>query len=285
MIKKSTIALLFITTIGTIIFSDIAYTSNSGKQGYTGSPGENACNNCHNSNSLNSGGGSVTISSPDLINWSYFPGTTYTINVKVKKSGVGKFGFGFEALLPSGANGGLISTTNSPNAKILSATVLGNSRTNAVHMQPNHFSQDSIIFSFEWTAPAAGTGNVTFYSAGNATNSGNNSSGDFVYTTNQVVTEASTIDIQSHLADKFITIFPNPTSDVIKFSLPANLEQAQTMLQIYDINGALVHNDILVGANNALNMFTDVDNIKAGIYFVHLQNGNWQHKEKILLTK
>lgn len=284
MIKKRTIALLFVAAIGLIIFSDLAYTSNNGKAGYTASPGENACNNCHNTNALNSGGGSVTISSPNMPNWQYFPGNTYTINVIVRKSGLGKFGFGFEALLPSGANGGTISTANSSNAKIISATVLGNSRTNAVHKQPNHFGTDSLVFSFEWTAPAAGTGNITFYTAGNATNSGNNSSGDFIYTDNQLVTEASTLDIQKTLGEKPLLIFPNPSSTGIKFSLPNNLDEQITLMQIFDLNGRLIYAENIAGINYYLNFTDDLKQLNDGIYVVHLQNGQWEHQEKIIVS-
>ncbi len=285
MIKKKIIALLFTTTIGIIIFSDIAYTNNNGRAGNTASPGENACNQCHNTNALNSGGGSVTISSPNMPNWIYFPGTIYTINVKVKKAGLGKFGFGFEALLPSGANGGLIQTTNSANAKSLNATVLGNSRTNAVHKQPNHFSQDSITFTFDWTAPTAGTGNITFYAAGNATNSANNSSGDFVYTSNQVITEASTVDLQALLTSKDLTIFPNPSSNFITINLPDVAAQQSTQVQIFDVKGALVYSQNLVNINNSKYISLDVDFLNDGVYFIHLENGNWQHHQKMMISK
>jgi hypothetical protein len=285
MIKKKIIALLFTTIIGIIIFSDIAYTNNNGRAGNTGSPGENACNQCHNTNALNSGGGSVTISSPNMPNWIYFPGTTYTINVKVKKVGSGKFGFGFEALLPSGANGGLIQTTNSANAKSLNATVLGNSRTNAVHKQPNHFSQDSITFTFDWTAPAAGEGSIIFYAAGNATNSANNSNGDFIYTSNQLITEASAVDVQALLASKDLTIFPNPSSSFITINLPQESAQPITQVQIFDVKGALVHSQNLVNINNAKNISLDVDFLNDGVYFIHLENGNWQHHQKMMISK
>jgi hypothetical protein len=285
MIKKKIIALLFSTTIGIIIFSDIAYTNNGGKEGKTGSPGENACNQCHNTNALNSGGGSVTISSPNMPNWVYFPGITYTINVKVKKVGLGKFGFGFEALLPSGANGGLIQTANSVNAKSLSATVLGNSRTNALHKTPNHFSQDSITFTFDWTAPAVGTGNITFYAAGNASNSGNNSSGDFIYTSNQLITEGSSVDIQTLLASKDLTIFPNPSSNSITINLPEDLSHASTGVQIFDVKGALVHSQNLVNNSNSKNISLDVAFLNDGVYFIHLENGNWQHHQKMMISK
>lgn len=284
MIKKRTIALLFISVIGVIVFSNLAYTSNNGKQGYTGSPGENACNNCHNTNTLNSGGGSVRISSPNMPNWEYFPGTTYIINVTVTKIGVSKFGFGFEALLPSGANGGLIVTGNSANAKSLNATVQGNSRTNAVHKQPNHFGTDSLVFSFEWTAPAAGTGNITFYAAGNATNNSNNSSGDYIYTSNQLITEASLTQIQKVLREKKLIVYPNPCNDFIKISLPNGLDKSSTALQIFDIGGRLIDKQNLVGEEGVLNFSLLNTQVKEGIYFIQLKNGQWEHHEKIIVS-
>jgi hypothetical protein len=282
---KSFLALLFSTIVGIIIFSTTAYTNNNGRAGNTGSPGETACNNCHNTNALNSGGGNVRISSPNMPNWTYLPGNTYTINVTVKKAGVAKFGFGFEALLPNGANGGLISTNSSSNAKTLNATVQGNSRTNAVHKQPNHFGTDSLVFSFQWTAPNAGTGNITFYAAGNASNSGNNSSGDFIYTSNQLITEASTTQIQQVYGNKELIVFPNPCNDYLKFSLPEGLEKSSTILQIFDINGKLVHDQNINGKVALLNISTSTLPMKEGIYFIHLQNGTWNHHEKIVVSQ
>ncbi len=285
MLKKKLIAFFFISTLGIIVFSNIAYTNNNGKEGKTGSPGENACNQCHSTNPLNSGGGSVTITSPNMSNWIYFPGTTYTIQVKVKKTGLGKFGFGFEALLPNGANGGLIQTANSSNAKTLSATALGNTRTNAVHKQPNHFGTDSLVFTFEWVAPITGTGNVTFYAAGNATNSSNNSSGDFIYTASQLVTEASTVDVQTNLDSKIPTIFPNPCKGFININFPEFLDETSTHFRIFDSKGTLVHQQNIINTAPKNNMITDIDFLKNGVYFIHLQNGNWEHQVKMIISK
>jgi hypothetical protein len=285
LIKKKIVALLFTTTIGIIIFSDIAYTNNNGRAGNTGSPGENACNQCHSTNALNSGGGSVSISSPNMPGWLYFPGTTYTIEVKVKKTGLGKFGFGFEALLASGANGGLIQTANSPNAKILSANVGGNSRTNAVHKQPNHLGQDSLTFTFEWIAPTAGSGNVTFYAAGNASNNANNSSGDFIYTANQIVTEALTTNIDSEIKKNNVTVFPNPTSKFISLTMPESLTEANTLVQIYDIKGQLAYLENLLISTSGGTFSLDLEFLDEGVYFIHLQNGKWQHNQKIIVNK
>ena len=282
---KRNIALAFILLIGIIIFSTVAYTSNNGKSGFTGSPGENACNNCHNTNPLNSGGGSVRISSPNMPNWIYTPGMSYTINVTVKKTGIGKFGFGFEALLPSGANAGLIQTTFSPNAKSLSATVQGNSRNNAVHKQPNHFGTDSLVFSFTWVAPAVGTGNVTFYAAGNATNSMNNSSGDFIYTTNQLLTEGSTVQINSYNDDYKTLFFPIPSKGELNFNVPYVENDKYTMLQIFDLQGKLVYHQNIVSTSNISSGKINIDFLESGTYLIHLQNNDWHYQQKIMLVK
>lgn len=51
---------------------------------------------------------------------------------------------------------------------------------------------NSRTWTFQWTAPAAGTGTVTFYAAMNATNSSNSSAGDMIYSSNLVLAEAPT---------------------------------------------------------------------------------------------
>lgn len=282
--KNRVISLTFISLVVIIIFSSVAFTSNSGKAGKTGSPGENACNECHSTNALNSGGGSITITSPDLINWSYVPGVTYNIQVKVKKSGVGKFGFGFEALLPSGANAGIISTASSTNAKSLAATVLGNSRNNAVHKQPNHFGTDSVTFSFQWTAPPSGTGNVNFYAAGNATNTSNSTAGDFIYTTNQLVTELSTASINSAFKNKVLMLSPNPCSNFLQISLPQQLENSNTLFQLFDLKGNIIFSQFFEGSSIHVSLIQESAKIADGIYVAQLQNGNWYHHEKVMVT-
>jgi hypothetical protein len=49
---------------------------------------------------------------------------------------------------------------------------------------------NSRTWTFQWTAPTAGTGTVTVYAAMNATNSSNSSSGDLIYSSSLVIPEA-----------------------------------------------------------------------------------------------
>ncbi|MCC6251166.1 MAG: T9SS type A sorting domain-containing protein [Bacteroidia bacterium] len=269
--------------MGFIIFSTTAYTNNAGKAGYTGSPGETTCRNCHNSFNLNEGDGSISISSPDLTGWEYQPGTTYTINVTVRKPGVSKYGFGFEALLSSGANGGLINTSSSNNAKTMSASISGNTRTNAVHKQPNNTGADSLVFTFNWTAPAAGTGDVTFYAVGNATNSSNTNAGDYIYSTSLIVTEATGTAIKSPQTEN-LSIYPNPAKDVIKLTLPQQFKIEKSVLSIFDSKGKLYYQNNEFKSLYPEESF-DISFLPSGIYFIKIKNSNIEFNKKILIMR
>ena len=76
--------------------------------------------------------------------------------------------------------------------------------------------------------------------SGNATNSLNNSSGDFIYTTNQTVSEVLTTNLKNSYHDHLVNIFPNPVCDLINIALPTYLEEKYTTFQLFDINGVFV---------------------------------------------
>lgn len=162
----------------------------TGIAGKTNSPGEGNCTSCHTGNPVNTGGGSVTITSPDLTGWAYTPGQTYTINVTVTKTTMSLFALDFEALLSTGANAGNLVITNSTETQILLKTVGGNSRKNVVHNNGGVYATDTHMFSFNWVAPATGTGSITFYVSGLAADASTDETGDYTYTSSQVVTEA-----------------------------------------------------------------------------------------------
>lgn len=171
--------------------------SDNGKAGATGSPSESNCTNCHGDFSLNSGGGSVTISSTNLTGWQYTPGVTYHMTVTVAKSGNPLFGVGVECLTSGNQNAGTLIITDAASTQIKTATISGVSRRNVVHQLNGGLSSGSKSFNFDWTAPTAGTGTVTFYFAGLAGNNDGNEGGDYVYTGSRTVTEASTVSTLS----------------------------------------------------------------------------------------
>jgi len=160
--------------------------SSDGRSGHNGSPGEQTCakSNCHNTFSLNSGEGEVVISSNDLLNWSYQPGQTYQISLTVSQTGIPLFGFGFEALDEQGNNAGTL-VPGSDNHELF-ALVSGVNRKTITHLENSGLSNNSKTWSFTWTAPETPV-IVTFYAVGNAANNNGGRTGDYIYSTSQIV--------------------------------------------------------------------------------------------------
>ena len=116
--------------------------------GYTGSPNDGKnCTNCHGG-SASTVAGQITSNIPAA---GYTPGTTYTITVTV--SGSGNKGFEVSPQNAAGTYlGTLIAGTNS---HITGTKYITHSATQT----------GTAVWNFQWTAPALGTGTVTFYGA------------------------------------------------------------------------------------------------------------------------
>ncbi len=141
-------------------------------------PGQGSCGagggGCHSSFSLNEGTGSVAIDF-NAGSTMYQANQTYTINVTVSQMGATRFGFQLVALDDAGNNAGSFTITNSTNtAKQSSGGIEFVNHNNAP------FASDSQTFTFDWTAPNTGFGNVNFYVSGNAAN-GMGAIGDYIY--------------------------------------------------------------------------------------------------------
>lgn len=188
MIKKLLFAALPI--IAFAIFTG-EQMSDNGKAARTGSPGEVYCTDCHSDYTRNSGGGSIAIAAPTMTGFQYTPGQTYNMSVTVSRGANSLFGVGIEALTSANANAGTLNITDAASTQIKSATISGVSRRNIVHTLNGGATAGSKVFNFSWTAPAAGTGNVTFYFAGVAGDGDGNESGDYVYSGSQLLTEIS----------------------------------------------------------------------------------------------
>lgn len=232
---------------------------------YTGSPADGGadCTSCHADNVVNTGGGSVTItSSPSFTLGKYIPGADYTISVTVVKTGQTAFGFGFEALKASNADGGTLASINS-GSQMMAGVNATNMVQNGVGIGTGTFT-----FTFKWTAPIATTGTVTFYAAGNATNEDGQTTGDYVYTTSLIVNEDTSIGIESFNSDSDIKVYPTPASDnvFIKNSSNENLN-----IVMYDLSGkvALISDGI-----SARNNTIAVQDMPNGTYILKANNQN-----------
>jgi len=173
-----------------------AYTYAEGPPAFrTGAPNDDGtCNagGCHSGNQLNAAGGSITVSGVPA---QYVPGAKYPISVQVAKPGQSRWGFELTAQTASGERGGEITVTDEANTQF--ASDAGGGATDPQYIE--HTSQGTArgqkdtgpVRSFDWTAPATGTGTVTFYAAGNAANGNATNTGDFIYTTSVKSDEGS----------------------------------------------------------------------------------------------
>lgn len=167
--------------------------------GNTGAPGETTtCSGCHSGGAY----GTVTVTIQMFIDGtttavtSYNPGQTYDMRVTVQNSTGSPLGYGFQmTCLTSPANsplGGYSALGSNVKQKLVTTgTYMG--RTYVEHNGVGTSNQ----FNLSWTAPAAGTGTVKFYAAGNCVNLSNSTSGDKVGNSSITITENVPVQITS----------------------------------------------------------------------------------------
>ncbi|HOW30090.1 MAG TPA: T9SS type A sorting domain-containing protein [Bacteroidales bacterium] len=143
---------LIIGIVFILVFSSfIAFYPTGAPAGYTGSPGDGKnCTDCH-TGTASTVSGWITSNIPAT---GYEPGQTYQITATNNITGSGKYGF---EVSPQNTSGTLLGTLAAGSNNQL----VGNNK------YVTHVSASETVktWTFNWTAPAAGTGNVTFYGA------------------------------------------------------------------------------------------------------------------------
>lgn len=172
---------LYLIFVFTLSLSMLSWFSGGSPGGKTGSPGDGAnCTQCH-AGSPNQATGWITSTIPSS---GYVSGETYTVTATGTHSGVVKFGFEVTAEDDGNAKKGTFMITDAVQTK------LTNGNQAVTHTASgNTPSGDSKSWSFDWTAPAEGTGDITFYGAFNAANGNGTNSGDVIYLSSLSVTE------------------------------------------------------------------------------------------------
>ena len=146
--------------------------------GFTGAPAEGNCTQCHTGNELNASGGSLMVTIPET----YVPNEEYTIVINLSREGQSRWGFEMTALDADGARAGTFAADDAANTLVseeknkqyIKQTAAGTARgTNDAHS-----------WEFQWIAPDADIGPITFYAAGNAANGDFQAfvPGDYIYT-------------------------------------------------------------------------------------------------------
>ena len=148
--------------------------ASAGNGGRTGAPGDaGTFSNCHSGGSFGTVSTTISIfkSGTTTSVTSYTADSTYDIKVTVNHTSGTPAGYGFQMTALKTSNTAAGSFKN-PGTKVKISSSSG-------RQYPEHTSiNTSNIFTIQWKAPVAGTGNVTFYSYGNCVNGTGNTGGD-----------------------------------------------------------------------------------------------------------
>lgn len=193
----------------------------------------------------------------------YQPGEEYDMELVLNSSGANVFGFQLTAALEDAAEAGSFSDL----ADNIQSLVL-NDRTYLEHPEPSQAN----VFRAKWTAPAEGSGDVTFYSAAIAANGNGNKSGDGGTSRTITLSEAMSSNTADLLAES-ILVYPNPTAGLVNIDADMNIQS----YDLYNISGQ----HLLTGNSNSI----DISDMDAGVYFLQINTVQGVTTKKISLVK
>lgn len=150
-------------------------------------PNSSNCSTCHSSFGVNSGNGEFLIS---LGVEEYTPGETYEVSVTLTDPGQSRWGFELTVQDDSNFMAGSFAVTDATNTQL--ADQGGDSPDFMKQTSAGTYNGDgSATWTFDWTAPESGSGDVTFYASGNAANGDFGTAGDYIYTIALPIPEAA----------------------------------------------------------------------------------------------
>ena len=193
--KRSTlISLLCLAFIGYVFLTSSSNgRATAANSGNTGAPLETqTCGNCHSGGAYGPVTISIQVFTLGTTNpvTSYVPGQDYDLRVTVNKNAGTPAGYGFQLTCLTVANNSPVAGYSNLATNVKQKLVTTGTFTGRTYTEHNGVGTNN-IFNMRWTAPAAGTGSVRFYSAGNAVNGTGSTGGDNGGSSNLTLTEAA----------------------------------------------------------------------------------------------
>lgn len=202
----------------------------------TGAPGEGLCTDCHLSFPLNSGSGQLALL--DGPAEGYEPGQTYRLRVSLSDPDAIRWGFELTSLDASNAPAGDLTSVDGNTQT--STALTGREYVKHTAIGTANGRPGSNEWTFDWVAPAAGTGAVTLWFAGNAANGNFFNTGDRIYADSISFDEATATSAPPALVNaRLLPNLPNPfnPSTRIRFELDRS---GPVRLEVVDAQGRRV---------------------------------------------
>ncbi|MEO1437426.1 MAG: choice-of-anchor V domain-containing protein [Bacteroidota bacterium] len=199
----------------------------------------------------------------------YDPGQTYDGLVSIiTDQPAGAYGFQIVGLLQESLVD--VAGFSNPGADVGIRVAVNTGRQYAEHTTASATN----TFSFQWTAPPAGSGNVQFWASGNAVDGGGSPAGDDPDNATLILSESGTTsfrDIQE--LDAEIRILGNP----VEIALNVEIESSETGmfdLELLDWNGRLLRTERIELTTGIHPFSVNVSTWRSGLYLFRIKKGH-----------
>lgn len=252
-----------------LAITSMASAHNSYTGGYSGAPGRSYCSQCHGGTS-----GTLTVSGFPA---SYTPGATYTVTIAHN---------GGNKLVNVNATTRLGTTTTVAGTFTAGKnTVLYTGADGGIYVSPHLID----TLTFQWKAPASGSGAVMFYASGFQATSTTTSSGQskaVSLTAAEITTAVEPGAVGAPREFALLPNFPNPFNPEtrIRFTVPEN---GRATLKVFNMRGeevATLFNGT-AQAGQVIDRAFKAGGLASGIYFSRLEFNGRRLVQKMVLTK
>ena len=267
------------TIVTLVSWDNQAVARPNGISGVSGSV--TSCSNCHQvANTVSNGLNAVVTS--DIPASGYVPGTVYNLALTIK-SQKSKVGFNLRAQNNAAAVAGAFSNVSS-NAQITTGATFGGSAGELTHTSANTISGGAKTITFKWTAPAAGSGPVTYFGA-----IATGVAQDQMDTLNKITlvfNEGTVTSVDDAILDATnLQVFPTVSKEsfTINYTLSAT---SQVNVSLYDQKGTLLK-EIFTGSQNAGSQTQHItaEGLKEGAYMLQTSINGISKAHKIFVQK
>lgn len=247
---------------------------NGSTQIYTGGP--SSLGTCGNSG-CHGGSGTTTTATITLTekstnqlvtNGKYNPGVTYVVKITGSNSGT-LSKYGFQVMPLNSGNTATPGTLTATQANTVVRTMASNKKLVEQTTMLTGASATNMTSSFEWTAPAAGAGTISFYGVVNAVNGNGNENGDKCSSGASAAFQENVATSVTSLNTENVgmSVFPNPATSMLTV-VRKNHSASNATLQIVNVAGAVLYQTSLAGGQSTINVETAA--FPGGVYFVTL---------------
>ena len=234
----------------------------------------------------------IELDSAGVATTHYKGGATYTVKITGDGTATSnsRYGFQLSALKDSvstttNVDAGTWASTGLPSGTRLSAPSSGTQLT--CMEQSSAQSGATFSHSFTWTAPAAGTGTISFWGVSNFVNGNGNADGGDVWNTNHIIihewpaTSTST-GVAAVSNSIILKAYPNPVTNILNLQMN-NVVPGSYTLQVLDMTGRNVATQVIDAISTNYTTVINTSGWNTGNYQLVVANGS--ERQVLQVTK